>query len=63
MPVKTTLKSRILDKKDREIAQIFDGLSRSKASLQLMQIRAKGLVSESDLGELTDEFLNQTKPL
>ncbi|MCZ6803211.1 MAG: hypothetical protein O7D86_04565 [Proteobacteria bacterium] len=61
--------SRYLDlyelvrKKDKKISQVFDGLSRSKATIQLMQLRAMGLVSEPELIELTTEFEEQTRPL
>jgi len=53
----------LVRKKDKKIAQVFDGLSRSNATIQLMQLRAMGLVSESDLNELTTEFKEHTKPL
>lgn len=48
--------------RDKELARIFDDYSRSKASMQLLMIRAKGLADESLLGELSEEFRRQTDP-
>lgn len=47
---------------DKELGQIFDGLSRSKAHLQLLMIRSKGLANQRLIGQLSKEFQNETDP-
>lgn len=47
---------------DKRLARIFDGLSRSKAQVQLTLIKREGLVDDEDLNGFSDEMLEQTKP-
>ena len=53
----------LVQNRDKEMSLIFDGNSRSRAAIQLMVIRAKGLVEESLLAGLSDDFLAQTDPV
>lgn len=55
--------SRLVQNRDEEMSLIFDGNSRSRAAIQLTVIRAKGLVEESLLAGLSDEFREQTDPV
>jgi hypothetical protein len=48
---------------DRTLASLFDDHSRSKATIQLMMIRGKGLIEENELEELSEEFRKATEPL
>jgi len=48
--------------RDKQMALLFDGHSRSKASLQLLAIRGEGLADEDLLKKLSDDFLQQTDP-
>jgi len=41
---------------------IFDGHSRSKATLQLLAIRGEGLADQELLKKLSKEFLEATDP-
>ena len=50
----------LVQNRNREMSLIFDGNSRSDAPIQLTVIRAKGLVDDSLLAELSDEFRKQT---
>ncbi len=52
----------LVQNRNKEMSLIFDGNSRSDAPIQLMAIRAKGLVDDSLLIELSDEFRKQTDP-
>ena len=56
------LSYRLMQNRDKQLALMFDGLSRSKAKLQLISIRGEGLADENLLKELTPEFLEQTDP-
>lgn len=47
---------------DEELGLIFDGLSRSRASQQLLAMRSRGLADETLLQELSEEFLHRTDP-
>lgn len=49
-------------KRDKQMALLFDGHSRSKASLQLLAIRSKDLADDDLLKKLSDEFFKQTDP-
>ncbi|KGK42372.1 hypothetical protein LH51_07540 [Nitrincola sp. A-D6] len=53
---------QLVRNRDKEMAFIFDGHSRSKAPIQLMVIRSHGLADEALLAELSDEFRDQTEP-
>lgn len=54
---------RLVENRDKEMSLIFDGNSRSRAPVQLTVIRAKGLVEESLLEGLSEDFLKQTDPV
>ena len=47
---------------DKELGQIFDGLSRSKAHMQLLIIRSKGLANQRLVGQLSEDFQHETDP-
>ena len=49
--------------RDKKLAQIFNGLSRSKAMIQLMGIRKEGIADDSLIQKLSDEFRDQTDPI
>jgi hypothetical protein len=53
---------RLVINRDKHMALLFDGHSRSKASLQLLAIRGEGLADETLLKKLSDDFLQQTDP-
>ena len=53
---------QLLRARNKQLAFIFEGHSRSKASLQLRILRFENLVDESLLGQLSPEFLQQTDP-
>jgi len=53
---------RMVVNRDKQMALLFDGHSRSKASLQLLAIRGEGLADEDLLKKLSDDFLQQTDP-
>ena len=53
---------RMVVNRDKQMALLFDGHSRSKASLQLLAIRGEGLADEHLLKKLSAEFLQQTDP-
>jgi len=53
---------RLVINRDNQMALLFDGHSRSKASLQLLAIRGEGLANEDLLKKLSDEFFQQTDP-
>lgn len=57
-----TLLYRIVINRDKQMSLIFDGNSRSKASLQLLAIRGEGLADEELLKNLSKEFLEATDP-
>lgn len=48
---------QLMRKRDKELGNAFDGLSRSQANIQLMMMYRLGLVEESEL----DEFEAETK--
>lgn len=52
----------LVQDRNEEMARIFDYHSRSKASVQLTAMRARGLVDESWLEGLSEEFLDRTDP-
>jgi len=49
--------------RDRELANAFDGLSRSKAFVQLMLMYRMGLVEENQLDEFEDETKNKIRDI
>ncbi|CAA0117716.1 Uncharacterised protein [BD1-7 clade bacterium] len=53
---------KVVNNKNKEMAMLFDGFSRSKASMQLMLIRKEGLADESLLTQLSDGFRAETDP-
>ncbi len=53
---------KIKENRDKQMALIFDGHSRSKAHLQLLAMRGEGLVDEELLSQLSEEFIEQTDP-
>jgi len=57
-----TLLYRIIENRDKQMALIFDGHSRSKAQLQLLAMRGEGLADENLLNNLSEEFLKATDP-
>lgn len=57
-----TLLYRLVVNRDKQMALLFDGHSRSKAHIQLLAIRGEGLADEALLSELSEEFLEQTDP-
>ncbi len=53
---------RLIENSDKRLGFLFNGHSRSKAQFQLMAMRSKGLVSDSDLEGMSDAFIEATKP-
>jgi len=53
---------KLVQNTNKRMALIFDGHSRSKATMQLVAIRGEGLADEQLLSKLTDEFLEHTDP-
>ncbi len=53
---------QLLQARNKQLAFIFEGHSRSKAALQLRILRFEKLADESLLGQLSPEFLQQTDP-
>lgn len=53
---------KLLQNRDKQMALLFDGHSRSKAWLQLIAIRSEGLADETLLEKLSDEFREKTDP-
>lgn len=53
---------KLVENRDKQMALLFDGNSRSKAQLQLIAIRGESLADESLLQELSSEFLESTDP-
>ena len=47
---------------DKDMAAIFDGLSRSKAWDQLFAIRARGLADEGLVAQLSEDLQQSTNP-
>lgn len=48
--------------RDKTLAHIFDGLSRSRAFVQLLLIRHEGLADEDLLSQLSELLQTQTHP-
>lgn len=53
---------KLLHNRDKQMSLLFDGHSRSRAWLQLIAIRSKGLADETLLAKLSDEFREETDP-
>ncbi|MDZ7661883.1 hypothetical protein [Thiohalophilus sp.] len=53
---------KLIENYDKRIALLFDGHSRSKATLQLMMLRKEGLVDESDIQGLSNELKENINP-
>lgn len=47
---------------NKRLALLFDGLSRSRASMQLMLMRKEGLVTDDELGTLSEALRKSTDP-
>lgn len=58
-----TLLYKLVQNRDKHMALLFDGHSRSQAHLQLLAMRAEGLADKDLLGQLSKEFLEQTDPV
>lgn len=56
-----TLLYRLVVNRNKHMALLFDGHSRSKAHLQLLAIRGEGLADETLLCKLSEEFLQQKR--
>ncbi|MFC3122522.1 hypothetical protein [Agaribacter flavus] len=53
---------KTLQNRDKHLAVMFEGHSRSKAWLQLIAMRKEGLAEQSLLDKLSDEFRIKTDP-
>ena len=53
---------RLVKNRDKQMALIFDGQSRSKAPLQLLAMRGEGLVDMELLEQLSEEILEKSDP-
>lgn len=56
------LNYQLVRNRDKQMALLFDGHSRSKASLQLLAIRSEGLADEELISKLSDDFRRVTDP-
>jgi hypothetical protein len=54
---------QLIQDKERELEKAFDGLSRSKAFMQLLLMYKMGLVEENQLDEFEDETKAQIKEI
>lgn len=52
----------LLQNRNKHLALMFDGQSRSKAWLQLIAIRKEGLVDDATINKLSDDFQDKTDP-
>lgn len=57
-----TLLYKLVQNRDKHMALLFDGHSRSRAQLQLLAMRGEGLADKDLLSQLSEEFLEQTNP-
>ena len=53
---------RLIENADNKLSLLFDGHSRSKAVIQLMLMRREGLVTDSELEGMSEEFVKSTVP-
>ena len=58
-----TLLYRLVQNRDKHMALIFDGQSRSKAPLQLLAMRGEDLVDNELLEQLSEEILEKSDPI
>ena len=56
------LNFKLVQNRDKQMALLFDGHSRSKATLQLIAIRGEGLADEALIAKLSQEFREHTDP-
>lgn len=56
------LNYQLVQDRDKKMARLFDGHSRSMAWLQLLAIRSEGLADEELLSKLTEDFREQSDP-
>ena len=56
------LNYKLVQNRDKQMGLLFDGHSRSKASLQLLGIRGEGLADEELISKLSEEFRRETDP-
>ena len=56
------LLTKLVQNRDKQLTLFFEPHSRSKAKIQLIAIRSEGLVDESLLKKLSEEFLKSTEP-
>lgn len=47
---------RLIHDRDRELARAFNDMSRSKAVIQIVQIRSLGLLTEEEFAEFSEEL-------
>jgi hypothetical protein len=52
----------IVENRNKQMALLFDGHSRSKAFLQLLAIRGEGLADETLISQLSEELQASTNP-
>ncbi|MCJ8313944.1 MAG: hypothetical protein HRU38_17665 [Saccharospirillaceae bacterium] len=52
----------LVHKRDKTLAALFDGHSRSKADLQLMLMRREKIVNQTLISQMSEEFQDQTNP-
>ncbi|MEH6578636.1 MAG: hypothetical protein V7731_16360 [Amphritea sp.] len=52
----------LLQKRNKKMAILFDGHSRSNAAMQLIGIRSNGLADEAFICQLSEEFKERTDP-
>ncbi len=53
---------KLVRDRDKEMGLLFDGHSRSKAQIQLLNIRREGLCDELQLEKIGEDFLHDTDP-
>ena len=53
---------KLVENYDERIALLFNDHSRSKATIQLMLLRQEGLVTEDELGTISEELKKSTDP-
>ncbi len=56
------LNYKLVGNRNKQMALLFDGHSRSRAPLQLLAIRGEGLANEELVSKLSKEFREQTDP-
>jgi hypothetical protein len=53
---------KLIENYDKQVALLFNDHSRSKATIQLLMLRQKGLVNEADLKGISNELKEHTNP-